>query len=178
MISLFLLVPKVGESGREEFEMTSLFPYCSVIGLCRVKENPDRENTDFQGWLNHGIFFRVCVINVKNLLYTSWKVSVFGTFLVRIFPDSDWIRRDTEYLSVFSPNAGRYVPEKTPNTDTFRAVSVDRFIFFISLTLNNISRYFRYLHEVRTILSRTWMVNWSRRLCWLHFYCSRTEKVS
>ena len=28
-------------------------------------------------------------------------------FLVRNFPHSDWIRRDTEYLSVFSPNAGK-----------------------------------------------------------------------
>ena len=26
-------------------------------------------------------------------------------FLVRIFPTLDWIRRDTSYLSVFSPNA-------------------------------------------------------------------------
>ena len=30
-------------------------------------------------------------------LYTTWKVSVYGVFLVRIFPHSDWIRRDTEY---------------------------------------------------------------------------------
>ena len=34
-------------------------------------------------------------------------------FLVCIFPHLDWIRRDTPYLSVFSPNAGKYVPEKT-----------------------------------------------------------------
>ena len=29
--------------------------------------------------------------------YTARKVSVFGVFLARIFPHSDWIRRDTEY---------------------------------------------------------------------------------
>ena len=29
-------------------------------------------------------------------------------FLIRIFPHSDWIRRDTKYLSVFSPNAGKH----------------------------------------------------------------------
>ena len=40
------------------------------------------------------------------------EVSVFGVFLVRIFPYSDWIRRDTPYLSLFSPNAGKYGPEK------------------------------------------------------------------
>ena len=40
-------------------------------------------------------------------------------FLVRFFPHSDWIRRNsylfvTSYLSVFSRNAGKYGPEKTP----------------------------------------------------------------
>ena len=39
-------------------------------------------------------------------------MSVFGFFLVRIFPHSDWIRRNTENLSVFSPNAGECGPEK------------------------------------------------------------------
>ena len=43
-------------------------------------------------------------------------------FLVRIFPYSNWILRDTSYLSVFSPNAGKYGPEKTPYLDTFHAV--------------------------------------------------------
>ena len=43
---------------------------------------------------------------------TAWKVSVFGVFLVSIFPHSDWIWRDTPYLSVFSPNAERYWPKK------------------------------------------------------------------
>ena len=43
-------------------------------------------------------------------------------FLVRIFPHSDWIRRDTPYLSVFSPNAGKCGPEKTPYLDTFHVV--------------------------------------------------------
>ena len=35
-------------------------------------------------------------------------MSVFGVFLVRIFPHSEWIRRDT----LFSPNAVKYRPEK------------------------------------------------------------------
>ena len=38
-------------------------------------------------------------------------MSVFGVILVRIFPHSDWIRRDTLYLSVFSPNAGKCRPD-------------------------------------------------------------------
>ena len=49
---------------------------------------------------------------------TGWEVSVFGVFLVHIFPHSDWIRRDTPNLSVFSPNAGKNGPEK-PRIRTF-----------------------------------------------------------
>ena len=44
--------------------------------------------------------------------YTTWIVSLFGVFLVRIFPHSDWVRRVTEYLSVFNPNVGKYKPER------------------------------------------------------------------
>ena len=43
--------------------------------------------------------------------YTTLKMAVFEVILVRIFfrifPDSDLIRRNTEYISVFSPNAGK-----------------------------------------------------------------------
>ena len=34
--------------------------------------------------------------------FTAWKVSVFGVFLVFIFPHSDWIQRDTEYLTFYA----------------------------------------------------------------------------
>ena len=44
--------------------------------------------------------------------FTTWKVSVFGVFLVRIFAHSDWIWIHTEYLSVFSPDAWKHGPEK------------------------------------------------------------------
>ena len=34
-------------------------------------------------------------LTVRNDKYdTAWKVSVIGVILVRIFPHSDWIRRD------------------------------------------------------------------------------------
>ena len=51
---------------------------------------------------------------------TAWKVSVCGVLLVRIFPHSDWILKDTPYLSVFSPNAGKYGPEKLRIRTLFR----------------------------------------------------------
>ena len=40
------------------------------------------------------------------------KCSGTEFFLVRMFPLSDWIQRDTSYLSVFSLNAGKYGPKK------------------------------------------------------------------
>ena len=46
----------------------------------------------------------------------------YGVFSGPYFPYSDWIRKDTQYLSVFSPNAGKYGPEKTPYLGTFHAV--------------------------------------------------------
>ena len=65
------------------------------------------------------------------LLHTVWKVSKYRVFLVRIFPHSDWIRRDTKYLSAFSRNAEKYGPEKTPYLGTFHAVSVLHRALFI-----------------------------------------------
>ena len=55
--------------------------------------------------------------------HTAWKISKYGVFLARIFPHSDWIRRGTQYLSIFSPNLGKYGPEKTPYSETFHAVT-------------------------------------------------------
>ena len=39
-------------------------------------------------------------------------MSVFEDFLVQICPHLKWIRRDTEYSSVFGPNAGKFWLEK------------------------------------------------------------------
>ena len=46
-------------------------------------------------------------------------------FLARIFLYSDWIQRFTQ-ISVFSPNIGKYGPEKTPYLDTFHLVLFSR----------------------------------------------------
>ena len=45
---------------------------------------------------------------------TALKVSKYGEiFLVRVFLYSDWIRRFTPQISVFSPNTGKYGPERS-----------------------------------------------------------------
>ena len=48
-------------------------------------------------------------------------MGVFGVFLVRIFPHTNWMRKDAKYLSVFSPNAGKNGPEKNSE---YRHISV------------------------------------------------------
>ena len=67
-------------------------------------------------------FFKNKTFSIIGVINIAWKVSVFWVFLVRIFPHSDWIRRDTEYLSVFlslfSANAAKYGPENAVKTET------------------------------------------------------------
>ena len=62
--------------------------------------------------LSFPIFDSMASRHNTQVTHTAWKVSVFRVFLVSIFRHSNWIRRYTEYLSVFSPNAGKYGPEK------------------------------------------------------------------
>ena len=71
---------------------------------------------------------------------TACKLYVFGVILVHIFPHSDWIRRDTEYLSVFSPISvriqsycGKIRTRRTPNTDTFYPVNLVFFVIVLFL---------------------------------------------
>ena len=56
--------------------------------------------------------------------YSSFREKCPNTefFLLHIFSHSDWIWRDTSFLSVFSLNAGKYRPEKTPYLNTFHTV--------------------------------------------------------
>ena len=60
--------------------------------------------------------------NIWSHFNDVWKVSKYGVFSGPFFPHSDWIRRDTKYLSVFSLNAGKYGPEITLYLVTFHAV--------------------------------------------------------
>ena len=63
----------------------------------------------------------------KNLWIRTWKMSVFGVILVRIFPHADGIRRDTERYSVslrIQSKCGKIRTRIIPNMDTFYAVNV------------------------------------------------------
>ena len=63
-----------------------------------------------------------------HLQITVWKVFVFRVFLFRIFPHSDWIQRDTEYLSQLSLKARKCRSEKLRTQTLFT-----QWIFLISV---------------------------------------------
>ena len=52
---------------------------------------------------------------VKRALIQSYS----GPHFSRSFPHLDWIRRDTSYLSVFSPNAGKYAKNADQNNSEY-----------------------------------------------------------
>ena len=82
------------------------------------------------------IFNKSSKKNFFRATHTAWKVSVFGVILVRIFPHSDWIRRDTEYFSIQS-KWGKMQTRITPNTNTFYAVPGEKmFSSFASAETN------------------------------------------
>ena len=66
-------------------------------------------------------------------------------FLVPIFPHSDWIRRDTEYPSVSSRNAGKYGPEKT-----LRIWTLFTQCYFNSLMSITLCRDLRFFKKLKT----------------------------
>ena len=71
----------------------------------------------------HNILKQVVIID--DIIYpfrhtrTAWKVSKIGVFSGPYFPV---FGPNTEIYFVFSPNTGKYGPEKPPYLDTFHAV--------------------------------------------------------
>ena len=79
--------------------------------------NSEYEKTCTRKTLNADTFHTVSIF-LKHTLRE--KCPNTELFLVSIFLRSEWIRR--EHLSVFTPNMGKYGPEKTPYLDTFHTV--------------------------------------------------------
>ena len=61
-------------------------------------------------------------------------MSIFGFFLVPIFPHLEWIRRDTEYLSGFSLNVEKYGQRNSEYGHFSRCVS---WLLKLSRTIRN-----------------------------------------
>ena len=98
----------------------------------------------------------------------AWKVSVFGVFLVRIFPHLDCIRRDTKHLSVFGPNVGKYGPEKLQILMFFRHYDIfinNRNKHYASFrTLAYSQPGFVIPFSENQVLSNQWWIEW-RKIC-------------
>ena len=101
---------------------------------------------------------------------TAWKVYNTEFSLVRIFPHSEWLRRNTDYLS---PNARKYGREKNPYLDTFYAVFL--LVFDLQgLQLSTIKEIFKasfgqwnQTHGLKILSERfCWIFDFSRS-----FYC-------
>ena len=85
---------------------TSVLPFKSINWVKTNTWTPDVLNSDKRFiydsrsscteniLLNFILTFKESCSSI-HVLFTAWKVSVFGVILVRFFPHSDWIRRDT-----------------------------------------------------------------------------------
>ena len=102
--------------GRQELEIALI----SFFDKFLINKIENRLDVSFRCNFVLMYFFNVIFVITRNVLgevfkdiytTTAWKMSVFGVILVRNFPHSDWMRKDTKYLSEFSPNAGKYWPE-------------------------------------------------------------------
>ena len=89
---------------------------------------------------------RDVLTNVPRSIQTTGKVTVFGDFLVRVFPHSDWIGRYQEYTE---SKCGKMQTRETPNTDNFYEVkfTISRLQFFILFFNNSID--FSLLHLIK-----------------------------
>ena len=85
-------------SSRISLEKDACIHYCYYSYYCEFNLNL------FEFLWNYHYY------NYKSL--TVWKMFIFGVIVVCIFPHSDWIRRHTEYLSVFCSNAAKYGPKE------------------------------------------------------------------
>ena len=70
----------------------------------------------------HSLFKQQNVQNGMSRAFTAWKVSKCGVISSPYFLYLGWIRRFIPYISVFSSNTGKYLPEIIPYLDTFRVV--------------------------------------------------------
>ena len=71
---------------------------------------------NFQRFPKSILLLNGCICNYKNLANKNmFKVETYSDYC-------QTSKRDTPYMSVFSPNGEKHGPEKTPYLDTFQAV--------------------------------------------------------
>ena len=101
-------VQALGRARDFDVRLLNIIIWNHTVGLCSKRHRLDKSILKWNEW--------------ENALREKYPDREY--FLVCIFPHSDWIRIDTKYLTVFSPNAGKYGAENTPYLDTFHAVTI------------------------------------------------------
>ena len=104
-------------------------PKCDFIYICCIFPKDLSIETSLKSGfckVNYLKVIKVSLLMFDRVLYTAWKVSVFEFFSGAYFPA---FRLNTKRYSVFCPNAGKYRPKKTSNTDTFHASNIRSFFF-------------------------------------------------
>ena len=89
--------------------------------LNRVLKTPLKSLKSFR---QHSIYLPESSRPENSKTLTAWNVSKFRDFFVRICLHSDWIQKFTEKISVFSPNTGKYGPERLRLGHFSRSASV------------------------------------------------------
>ena len=103
-----------------------------------------------------------CLHDILTVVFTGWKVSVFGVFLIRYFPHSDWIRRNTRlYPVLMRENRTR----KSPNTGIFYAVIYGQNSFRLTFTKFGLVAAFIGLATRCISLKELQSYNWKSFLC-------------
>ena len=84
--------------------------------------------------------FLVCLTSLRLLALKGWnEISQCMTLREKCSNVELFLGKDTSYLSVFSPNAGKYGPEITQYLDTFHAVwMIERMMKFVYVVLDKI----------------------------------------
>ena len=107
-------------------------------------------------------------------------MSVFGVFLVSIFPHLNWTRRETEYLSVFSSNAEKYGPGKIGIRTLFiqcwllaLGVNLSNLKCFCSNRANALGRlfWFNLVLRLPVIFRLNYIMRRDEKTSWVRSYC-------
>ena len=109
--------PKIGNSIHSKNFFISLEIYGTILHwyCCHVWICAPNCYLDLINYINCYVVCCSCTCSLRQ------KCPNAELFLVRIFLYSDWIRRFTPQISVFSTNTGKYGPEITPYLRTFYA---------------------------------------------------------
>ena len=124
-------------------------------------------------------FTQITIRSLTLLPVTSLKVTLREKcpnkefFLVCICPYLYWLREDTLFLPVFSPNAGKYRPEKNSVFGHFSR-KINYFLWFFSHWLERIDFYTAYYYTKNPL---KFMLLFMSHILWFNMWFFNTVAV-